>query len=335
MTIKDIARISGFGVSTVSRALNGHPDISNETKRKIEEVVKTHNFVPNSNAKSLKQTSSDNILIIINGTQNMFFNQVVERIQHELDKGGMKAIFHYLDERETEIVEATRLVTEQKPQGVIFLGGNASNFETNFQKINVPCVLCTANASSLGFENLASVCLNDMEAGKTAINYLYEMGHKKIGLITGRAVGGYAANNRLLGSIQALKEHGLFYNNTWYEESRFSLEGGYEAAKRLIERHPDITAVFAMADIMAIGAMRAFVDMGHRVPEDISVMGVDGIAMTQFAIPRLTTLAQPFEELAALSVRLLSRQLTHRPSVTHELLNAQLVEGGSVKKLSL
>lgn len=333
MTIKDIARISGFGVSTVSRALNGHADISDATKRKIEEVVKANNFVPNSNAKSLKQASSDNILIIINGTQNMFFNQLVERIQHELDMRGMKAVFHYLDERETEIVEATRLVTEQKPLGVIFLGGNAAHFKTHFQKINVPSVLCTSNAANLGFNNLASVCLNDTEAGKTAINYLYSMGHKKIGLITGTAVGEYAANNRLLGSVEALKQHGMLCNSTWYEESRFSLEGGYEAAKRLIERHPDITAVFAMADIMAIGAMRAFVDMGRRVPEDISVMGIDGIAMTQFAIPRLTTLAQPFEELAALSVKLLARQLTLKPRVSHELLTAQLIEGGSVKKL--
>lgn len=334
MTIKDIARISGFGVSTVSRALNGHTDISEETKHKIEEVVRAHNFVPNSNAKSLKQTSSNNTLIIINGTQNMFFNHVVERIQYELDKRGMKAVFHYLDERETEIDEATRLVTEQKPQGVIFLGGNSAHFKTDFQRISIPCVLCTANAASLGYDNLASVCLNDIETGKTAINYLHKMGHKKIGLITGTAVGEYAANNRLLGSVDALKEHGLLCNQTWYEESRFSLEGGYEAAKRLVERHPDITAVFAMADIMAIGAMRAFVDMGRRIPEDISVMGIDGISMTQFAIPRLTTLAQPFKELAALSVKLLARQLTPRPKVTHELLSAKLIEGGSVKKLS-
>lgn len=331
MTIKDIAKISGCGVSTVSRALNGHPDISEATRRRIEEIVREYGFVPNANAKQLKQSSGESILVMINGTANMFFPLIVERIQWQLELQGRSAVFHYIDERAGEIEVAQRIISEQKPLGVIFLGGNSEHFERAFKRIHIPCVLCTSNAAPLGYKNLSSVCVDDYKAGYQAVEYLYECGHRSLGFITGNTDGKYAGKDRLTGSVQAMNEKHLFYNEGSFVQSRFSLEDGYTAASKLLENNPKITAVFASSDIMAIGAIRAFEDSGCSVPQDISVIGFDGIPLTRFTNPRLTTFKQPVEQLAELSVELLNRQMRGTSDPSYILLDAELYKGGSVK----
>ena len=136
-------------------------------------------------------------------------------------------------------------------------------------------MLLTNTAEDLGFSNLSSYTTDDMEAGYTVINYLAEHGHTEIGIIGGSAsqIGSQIGFRRMAGCEKAFEENGIHFDEKkQYEPSRFSMSGGYESAQKLLKKNPNITAVFAIGDTIAIGAMRAIKDMGYNVPDDISVI---------------------------------------------------------------
>ncbi|MFZ2537731.1 MAG: LacI family DNA-binding transcriptional regulator [Oscillospiraceae bacterium] len=333
MTIKDIARLSGYGVSTVSRALNGHSDISEETRAKIKAIVQEYKFVPNSNARQLKQNQSKNVAIIIKGSFNTFFATIIENMQIFLDNADIKAVVHYMAEASDELKLAQKIVNEQKPIGIIFLGGNIEFFKTSFQYISVPCVLCTTNASKVISDKLSSVSVDDVSSGEEAVDFLFDCGHKNIGVIGGNLKLSYTSKLRLKGCEKSFSKHNDKFTTDLYEECGFSLAPAYEATKKLLMRQKDITAIFAMSDIMALGAISAIHDMGKCVPDDISVIGFDGIEMGNYYNPKLTTIKQPEIKLAELSVKRLINMINKTEVSSHTLLKATLSKGGSVKKI--
>ena len=335
MTIKDIARLSGCGVATVSRVLNDHPDVSAETRRRVLAVVEEQGFQPNNNAKHLKQQAGTSIAVIVKGTQNMLFADLVERLQALLRDAGQDAAVYYLDEDANEVAYALQLCRERKPQGILFLGGDRELFQAFFQGITVPCVLLTNTAEGLDFHNLSSITTDDQEASRQAVRFLAERGHRRIGMLGGNWSCFQIGHSRYLGCQQACRELGLpFDGERQCEPCRYSLEEGYTAARVLLERYPDLTAIFAVSDVTALGAMRALRDLGKRVPEDISVMGYDGIAIGQYSLPRLTTVRQDTQQLAERGVDALLRGIIRNSPPVHELVPFQLIEGESVARLS-
>lgn len=334
MTIKDIARMSGVGVATVSRVLNNHPDVSEETRRRVMAVVAEQGFQPNTNARHLKQASSASIAIIVKGTMNMLFADLVERCQQLLQDAGRDAAVYYLDEDANEVVYAVQLCRERKPLGILFLGGDRELFQAAFQGIAIPCVLLTNTAADLHFNNLSSITTDDREASRQAVHFLTGRGHRHIGMLGGNWSCFQIGYSRFLGCQEACQELGLpFDGERQCEPCRYSLEDGYAAARRLLERCPDLTAIFAVSDVTALGAMRAMRDLGKRVPEDISVMGYDGVAIGQYSLPRLTTVRQDTQQLAERGVDALLRGITRNSPPVHELVPFQLVEGESVAQL--
>lgn len=181
MTIKDIARLAGCGVSTVSRALNGSNEISEQTKERINEVIRQYNYTPNGNARRMRRSAEKTILLIVNGSSNLFFSPLIEQIQIAASSAGFQIAVNHIDEQEDEVQFASRLCTELRPAGVIFLGGDMRNFKRSFARIKLPCILSTANAEELGFENLSSVSVDDYEGGRAAAEQLFDRGHKKSG----------------------------------------------------------------------------------------------------------------------------------------------------------
>ena len=151
MTIVDIAKEAGYSVSTVSRVLNGRRDVSEEARDRIMRIVEAYQFVPNNNAKHLKQTVSQSILILVKGTSNMLFTNIIEVIQETIEGSDYSLRVHYLDEDADEVKEAVRMCREHKPMGILFLGGNIQYFHEEFELVNVPCVLVTDRADKLGF----------------------------------------------------------------------------------------------------------------------------------------------------------------------------------------
>lgn len=334
MTIKDIARISGCGVATVSRVLNHHPDVSEKTRRKVMAVVEEHGFQPNNNAKHLKQQAGTSIAILVKGTQNMLFADLVEQVQALLRSGGRDAVVYYLDEEANEVAYAVQLCRERKPLGILFLGGDLEFFQASFQHISVPSVLLTNSARDLGFDRLSSLTTDDEEAAYQVIDYLAQKGHRNIGVLGGSWSSSQISYRRLQGCLRAVQDHRLSFDpERQAESSRYSMADAYAATKRLLERCPELTAIFAMSDVMAIGAIRALKDLGKRVPEDISVVGYDGISMSQYSVPRLTTICQDTRRLAEQGVDVLLRNIEGSGGPYHGVVPFRLVDGESVAEV--
>ena len=333
MTIKDIAKKAGCAVSTVSRALNDHPDVSEETKKRIREIVEECGFIPNSNARQLKAQQRKSICVIVKGTSNLFFEGILERMQFQITAEGYTAEVHYLDENSNELLAAAQIEREQKPSGIIFLGGNNEYFEKYFSKIHVPCVLTSSLFHDLHYSNLSQVGIDDRHAGMKACRYLIDRGHKKIGVLGGSRKHSYISRMRFEGFFEAYQTLIGNFDESYYQSTSFRLESGYSSMKQLIQRHKDITAVFCMSDLMAIGAMRAAHEMGFSIPNDISVLGIDGIPLVKYSIPSLSSLHQPQKQMADDSVRLLLRQIEHHDEPQVTVLETFLEEEESVLTL--
>lgn len=334
LTIKDIAKESGYSVSTVSRVLNNRRDVSPEAKRRIEEIVKQHHFVPNNNAKHLKQASSRSIAVLVKGTSSMLFASIVEEIQKKIEKTRYTVNITYIDEYDNEVEEAIIVCRERKPMGMLFLGGNPKSFEKSFQKVNVPCVLVTNQGNAVQFDNLSSVATDDQSAAECAIDYLIEQGHTKIGILGGDFEASHTSKQRYAGCIKSFTKHGIEFDETvYYEKTRFSYDSAYRAMQRLHQK-ADITAVFAMSDVTAIGAIRALIDLGVKVPDDVSVMGFDGVTIAEYYNPKLTTIQQQYKTLASRSIEILLDYIERNTSSVHEIIPFNLLQGESVKKIT-
>ena len=330
MTIKDIARMSGVGVTTVSRVLNDHPDVSEETRRRVLAVVAEQGFQPNTNARHLKQQTSASIAIIVKGTMNMLFADLVERCQQLLQDAGQNAAVYYLDEDANEVVYAVQLCRERKPLGILFLGGDLEFFQAEFGHITVPCVLLTNSARELDFPNLSSLTTDDEEAAYRVVRYLADRGHKNIGLLGGNWSCTQISYRRVLGCQRAFDELSLPFDARRCEPCRYSFSDAYDTTKRLLGRCPELTALFCVSDVMALGAIRAIHDLGRRVPRDISVVGYDGIPLSRFSVPRLTTVRQDTQQLARQGVDLLLRNLQRPRPPVHGVVPFELIAGESV-----
>ena len=327
MTIKDLARESGYSLGTVSRVLNGHPNVSEKARRAVMAVVESQGFEINANARNLKQSHGNGILVVVKGRRNELFSGMVARYQELFSPTGHPLIIEYLDELGDEVRRAATLCREKKPMGVLFLGGNQENFRRTFSRIEVPAVLVTGSARELGFDNLSSVWADDRKGGVGAANYLRACGHRDVVLLGGDRERSDTSRDRFLGfrDVCAME-------NLCYYTCRFSYRSGYETMKQVLDDGVPCTAVFAMADVIAIGAIRAIRERGLRVPEDISVMGYDGLEVGDYLQPRLTTVAQPMEAMARTSAGLLLEQIEHGVSARWEDVPLTMQIRDSVQK---
>lgn len=325
MTIKDLAAITGYAVGTVSRALNDHPNVSDKARKAILQAAKEYGFQLNTNAKQLKQASSNTILAIVKGTGNEFFKEMLEYLQPLIAKTRYQLVVDYLDEDRNEVIRAVQLCREKKPQGILFLGGNAKNFATDFDKIDIPCVEVTNDASTLPFSNLSSVTTDDREAARCAIDTLVAAGHRKIAIIGGDRNTSDISRLRYEGCLQSFEEHGITFDpQKDYHGVRFSCEDGYKATQKLLKNGSTYTAIFAISDVMAIGAIRALWEAGKKVPEDVSIIGLDGLALGKYLVPQLSTVQQDFRTMVLRSVEILLSAIEDGTSAKHETVPFQV-----------
>lgn len=334
MTIKDLSAMTGYSVGTISRVLNNQPNVSEKARSAILEAAKRSGFQLNANAKQLKQQRATSILVVVKGTSNELFSSLIERLQTLAAQTPYPLVVDYLDEDLNEVRRAVQLCREKKPLGVLFLGGNQQNFLTDFKDIDLPCVLVTNDASNLRFPNLSSVTSDDLEAGRMAITHLVELGHRRIAVIGGDRRVSDITRLRYEGCMAAFRDNDIpFDPEQDYVGIRFSYADGYRAAEELLRRHPGFTAIFAMADVMAIGAIRALRDHGLRVPEDVSVMGFDGLDIGEYTVPKLATIRQSVPELARRSIQILRSQIEDRAASCCETIPAAVVSKESTRPL--
>ena len=335
MDIRDIARLSGYSLGTVSRVLNGHPNVSDKARMRVLKVVEEVGYEPNSNARFLKMQGRTAIAVFVKGARNLLFADILERIQALLSEADEQADVVYLDEDENEVLYAIHYQQVRHPKGMLFLGGDPAFFKTSFSRVSVPGVLVTNTAAGLAFKNLSSVSTNDVEAAREVVEYLFSRGHRRIGIVGGNRALSQVSGRRLHGAEEALRAHGieLDYERD-YEPCHFSMEEGYDAMVRLVMRSPDLTAVFALGDAIALGAMRAVFDMGLSIPGDLSLVGFDGVNSSQFSIPRLTTIRQDTRLIATRSVETLLASFAGEAKPVREMVPFQLLKRESVRALS-
>lgn len=333
MTIKDLAEKTGYGVATVSRVLNNHPNVSQKARTVIMQAVEESGFQINSNAKQLKQHATS-ILVVVKGTSNEMFSEMVETIQNLIAQTHYPLHVDYMDEDGNEVLRAIQLCREKKPLGILFLGGNSQNFLGDFDKIDIPCVLVSSDASGLPFPNLSSVCTDDRQAARCAIDSLIALGHRKFVIVGGDRKASDTSRLRYEGCLQSFKNHGIDFDEELdYRGVRFSYQDGYNATQQLISDGRPFTALFAVADVMAIGAIRALHNNGLRVPGDVSVMGFDGLPLGSFLVPQLTTVVQSVQLMARRSVEILIDRIEHGDEACHESVPYTLYQRESTRRV--
>lgn len=185
ITIKDVAKICGVGVSTVSRAINNQPGINEETKQKILKVIEENNYIPNNSARNLKRTETKNIAVLIKGINNPFFSPMITEFEKEIKKRKYTFILHRVDENQDEIDVAIELEKEKKLKGIVFLGGHFSHSKEKLEKLTVPFVLSTVGMYDQ-IENIkySSVAVDDMKESYKLVDYLCKLGHNKIAILS-------------------------------------------------------------------------------------------------------------------------------------------------------
>ncbi|MBQ3193258.1 MAG: LacI family DNA-binding transcriptional regulator [Oscillospiraceae bacterium] len=335
MTIKDLAAKTGYAVGTVSRALNDHPNVSEKARKAILEAAAECGFELNLNAKQLKQSHSNTILVIVKGTSNELFSEMLESIQNLIARTRYQLTVDYMDEDANEVIRAVQLCREKKPLGLLFLGGNTRNFAENFDKIDIPSVVVTNDASSLAFENLSSVSTDDSEAARCAIDTLISLGHRHIAIIGGDRATSDTSRLRYEGCQRAFREHNISFDpERDYQGVRYSYQDGYKATKALLAAGSQFTAIFAIADVMAIGAIRALRESGLRVPEDVSVMGLDGLPLGTYLVPQLSTISQSVRKMALRGVEILMDGIECGSKACHETVPFEVHRRESIRALS-
>ena len=333
MTIKDLAAKTGYAVGTVSRALNNHPNVSPKARDAILQAARECGFELNVNAKQLKQQTSSTILVIVKGVQNEFFGGMVETTQSLIADTRYQLAVDYMDEDLNEVHRAIQLCREKKPLGILFFGGNTQSFIADFHRIDIPCVLVTGDASGLSFKNLSSVSTDDKEAARSAINPLTTWGHRQIGIIGGDQILSDISRLRYEGCLEAFRENGIEFDTRYYQGGRYSYADGYKATQALIGKGCKFTAIFAMSDVMSIGAIRALKDAGLRVPEDVSVIGVDDLPLGRYIVPQLSTIRQSTQKIAQRSVAILLESIEKNQEARHERISFEVCRRESVRAI--
>ena len=328
-TIRDIARIAGVSVTTVSRVLNRRPDVNPATRKKVEKVIEECHFVGNPRARGLKQ-SSEVIGVVVRGRSNPFLSALSESILARADSLPDSFVTEYIDERDDEFLTARHMTQQNYVKGLIFVGSLIDDRVQVIRDMDLPVVFTTVNAESASLPNASSVAVDDRALGRLVAEELLSAGHRNIGVFGSNPVAGDSLAMRFQGFREALAERGVSFRPEWYRETRFSCQEGYDTARAFLPAHPEVTAVFAMSDMVAVGILRAAKDMGLCVPEDLSVVGFDGVEISRFTVPRLTTVEQPVDEIARRSVSLLLDMMENHAEPRHLLVQAFLRRRDSV-----
>ncbi|MDE6220223.1 MAG: LacI family transcriptional regulator [Lachnospiraceae bacterium] len=338
-TIKDIAKICGVGVSTVSRAINDHPDINPETKEKIMSTIREYGYVPNDSARNLKRVDAKAIAVLVKGIANPFFINMIKVIEQECKKKHYAMELSHIEADEDEVDVAQKVVKEKRLRGIIFLGGLFSHSEEKLKKLSVPFVFSTVGSipENISKNIYSSISVDDRKESARMVDYLISLGHTQIAILVAEAMEESIGKLRLEGYCDALRAHGIEIHRslicqTRNELSHFSMENGYLSTKKLLERGEMFTALYAVSDALAIGALRALHDAGLRVPEDISLAGFDGIGMANYTVPSLTTMHQPVEEMAKDTTRLLFDIIAKKTKHQHITYEAELMIKESTAK---
>lgn len=330
VTIKDVAREAGVSYATVSRALSGSVEISENTRHRIMEICDEMDYSPNSVARSMVIKKTNTIGVIVPSIENDFMSEVVSSIELRLRDNGYNIMAcNSLYDLSIE-KNALQLLISKQVDGLIIIPSGSKTYESIRNLIgSLPTVFIGEN---LQHYPESYVTINNYEGGIIGTEYLYSLGHRKI-LYLGSRKNSQTHQRRLKGYTDACKKLGIKAMHIDSTYTRSSIEAGYSMAKRIFEKEYDFSAVFCAADSVAIGVMKAADEAGIKIPEDISLMGFDNLSFT--ALPRidLTTIDQSQKALADAAVELIVDKMKNGDTgYVHKVLKPALITRSSCKK---
>ena len=325
VTIKDVARESGVNVSTVSRALNGGYGVHADTRELVAAVAKRLRYRPNRVARGLVTGRSHTLALVVSDIRNLFFAEVARGAEDAAYRAGYDLVLCNSDLDPEKQMRYAQLLAEKRVDGILMnsVAALSRKQQEQLSGLGVPIVLLNKTAPRGAF---STICADNEAGGALAAEYLLRLGHRKIGHLTGpkhhgnmtERVKGFVA--RLEAARKPVRPVVLYGKNNY--------QGGAGLARQLMEQCPDVTAVFAGSDVMAFGAIRALMEAGRRIPEDVSVMGFDDVELASIVHPPLTTIRQPKYEMGQAAVetllRLAGRGEAKNPE--HRLFGVELVE---------
>jgi LacI family transcriptional regulator len=323
-TIADVARHAGVSVATVSHVMNRTRHVEPETAERVRAAIAALRYSPNTLARSLRRGETKTIGLLLPDNSNPFFASVARQIEDAGFVAGYTVILCNSDGSAEKEERYLAVLLAKQIDGLIFAGSSDhARVFLRLAKTDVPAVLLDREIQSL---NVDSVLVDHDHGGYLAGQYLIGLGHRKIGVIGGpRDSSSSPARQR--GFVRALQQAGLDLPAAAVVESDYHFAGGRLAMERLMAQAPELTAVFACNDLMAMGALTALRSRGLQVPEDMSMIGFDDIPYAVTTWPPLTTVAQPVEKIGTRAVSLLLERVSEPAAQSRrEVLMPFLVE---------
>lgn len=304
VTIKDIAREAKVSYATVSRALSGHAEISEETRERIRKLAKEMGYMPNAVAKGLVTRSTRTLGLIIPDITNPFFPEVAQGIEDSASRNGYQVFLcnsNWDIKKENEYLDK---LYGSRVDGIVI--APVSDVISHIMDINgkIPVIFAAYKPQC---ENCNYVVTDDFSSAAIAVEYLIKLGHRKIAFIGGEQ-GTSTDVGRFEGYLSTMDKYGIPVDSRYIKHGQFKQSSGYRLTKAMLTEHELPTAVLAGNDIIALGVIQAIEEFGLKVPKDVSVIGIDDISYAALDKIQLTTVYQPKYQIGELCVELLLKK---------------------------
>ncbi|MFN8421006.1 MAG: LacI family DNA-binding transcriptional regulator [Anaerolineae bacterium] len=331
-SIKAVAEHAQVSIATVSRVLNGTKYVSPDVEKRVLEAIKLLNYQPNAPARNLRQQRTFSIGILLPQLNDIFFGAVAYELEKTFFARGYRPLFCSTEnDPEKEAVTINNLIGYRVDGVVSTPAVPVHESLVNIKRIlerNIPVVVVDRGIPDL---NVSQIMSNHRQGGYDGADYLLRLGHRYIGIIDSMTASaqevGFPGDERTTGIQQAMHDHGVPFDPKLVVIGHLTnIEMGFQGAMKLLREAPQVTAIFAMTDAIAVGVLRAASELGLKVPQDLSVVGFDDILLASHVIPRLTTVAQPVNKIAQMATDLLLRQIENPDAAPETVrLETQLV----------
>ena len=305
--IRDVARLAGVSVATVSRALSNPEKVSPESLEKVHNAIAQVGYRPNMLARNFRSARAYAVVVLVPDIANPFYSLFIRALEDRAQQKGYAVLLgdtRGTPERELDYI---RRVETRLADGIVQLRPSSEKSQNNIPP-DIPCV----NACGCEYTTGPAIRIDNRAAAKTMVNYLISLGHKRIGVLSGLK-DTPPAIDRLEGYKEAIAEAGIPFEKDLIAEGDFTMWSGLNAAFQFCNMKNRPTAIFSMNDEMAIGAMQTLKNQCIRIPEDISVTGFDDIAYAKYSDPSLTTISQPAEEMGKMAMDMLLKVIEGEP----------------------
>lgn len=324
VTVYDVAQATGLSIASVSRALNGRPGVSAATSERIVKIATDMGYQPNEVARSLVAKATQTIALLVPDITNPFFPELVKGVQSVADEGDQLLLLLDAPSDPHRLADRLAALRRKQVDGVIVVASELDSADDDLFH-GIPGVFLDRAGSG----SAPSVSVDQEQAAHLATRHLITRGHRRIAHVLGPENLAVSALRRR-GWERACREAGLPAGDDLVFHGDFLEEGGFHAAEQILDARDSITAVFAANDLSAIGVLACCAARGVSVPEDMSVIGLDGIELARFTAPALTTVAQPIRELGERACALLLDVISGAPA-GDVVLPVRLIDGASVQ----